>query len=418
MAMNPFTRMAVRIARHALFAALCPLCVHALGEEAAPKEARLRASLLDAVSEVNPTDPATGARRFISFAFITDFHKCRRVDGDDAAVNPVKTFWYGSAGVLTDAEPSIRLLGSVAEEAGLDAVIAGGDYSTAPIIGDGARYGLTEAEYTNEIWNVKAMFDKYLPVSVPLFALDGNHERDYTRNGADMRMSDEAWAFVQTNFNTAAAARARGVEVTYHRDLQNARLGEGKYGRFAGNSFHLDFPRLLASGGCNVRIACISPYDSASGGDPRLRVFDAAQFLDPVTGKPLHPRLTPEDTVIGMVSHEPLRGAAGTLQRGFMNGYSNPMSRTDPWNGGIRRGRGFFGLVCGHQHFANVKEIRDAFDMKANPGKAVFASMVQVPAAFTGNGCHFSIFVIDTDRNLLREIRVAESGVNCLSLDF
>ena len=398
-------------------------CIAAGGESAAALEGRLRASILAAVNEVNPVNPALGERTYISFGFITDIHKCRRLPGDDNTANPATDYWYGSAGVLTEAEPSIRLLGSVAAEAGLDAVICGGDFSTAPILGPG--YGLSEAEYTNEIWNVKAIFEQYLPPALPRFTVDGNHERSYTRNGADMHLSDEAWAFVLTNFNTSAeVARALGVDVTYHRDLPEATLGEGRRGRFTGNSYHLDFHRLLATGGFNVRIACVSSYDGAAGGEIRCRVFDASQFYDPVSGRPCDSAKTPENTIMGMVSHEGLIGAAGTLQNGFMNGYSNPLAHTGPWNGGTHRGKGFFGLVCGHQHFTNTKEIRDAFDMKANPDNDFHASMVQVASAYAVNrpskpkehelgterAYHFSLFVVDTDKNLLREIRVGGVG--------
>ena len=390
----------------------------AASDPTAAIEDGLRAAILAKVDEANPADPATGARRFVSFGFITDTHKCRRIPGDDAAEDPATDFWYGSARCLSDPEPSIRLLGSVAEAAGLDAVIDGGDISTARITNN---RGLTEAEYTNEIWNVKALFDRYLPASVPLFAVDGNHERSYTSNGGNMRMSDEAWAYVQTNFNTsAAAARARGVDVTYHRDLPAATLGDGRTGRFSGNSYHLDFVRLRATKGYNVRIACISSYDAAPGSDPACRAYDAAQFLDPSGGVPYEDGKTPENTIMGMVSHEGLLGVAGALQKGYLNGFSNPAARQDPWNLGTHPGMGFFGLVCGHQHHTNVKPIQDAFDRQANPDNDVFASMVQVAHSYAVNkpsrpeenqigteaAYRFSLFVVDADRDLLREIRV------------
>ncbi len=409
------------IVHRALCIAHCAFCLSAAlaaDEDVAALEGRLRTSILEKVDEANPFNPAAGARTYISFGFITDIHKCRRVPGDDAKANPVTDYWYGSAGVLTEAEPSIRLLGAVAADAGLDAVINGGDLSTAPISN---KRGLTEAEYTNEIWNVRAMFGKYLPAGVPLFTVDGNHERSYAKNGADMRLSDAAWAYVQTNFNTsAAAAQARGVDVTYHRDLPEATLGDGKTGRFTGNSYHLDFRRLQKTKGCNVRIACVSSYDSAAGGEARFRVYDAAQFYDPASGQLYDAEKTPENTIMGMVSHEGLKGDAGALQNGFMNGYSNPLAHTGPWNLGAHRGLGFFGLVAGHLHVSSVKEIRNAFDTQANPSNEVYASMVQVASAYASNrpshpkyhqlgterAYHFSIFVVDTDRNLLREIRV------------
>ena len=207
-------------AKTTILAALAVLAGAAFGDDGATLVAGLKQDILTLVDQVNPIDATTGARKYISFAMISDIHKCKRVAGDDAASDPVTTYWYGSHGVLTEAEQSIRLLGAVAEDAGLDAVINGGDFSTAPVIGDGTIKGLTEAEYTNEIWNVKAMFDRYLPGSLPRFTVDGNHERSYTENGANMQISDAAWAYVLTNFNpSAAAAAAQGVDVTYHRDL-------------------------------------------------------------------------------------------------------------------------------------------------------------------------------------------------------
>ena len=405
----------------------------AFGDDVATLEAGLKSDIMTIVNQVNPIDSATGKRKYISFAFITDFHKCRRVEGDDAAANPVKTYWYGSAGVLTESEQSIRLLGSLATDAGLDAVIAGGDFATAPIIGDGTKVGLTEEEYTNEIWNVKAMFNQHVPSTIPLFAIDGNHERSYSLNGADMHMSDDAWAYVLTNFNTSASvAQAHNVDVTYHRDLAAAKLGDNATGAYTGNSYHIDLRRLVASGGNNVRIACVSMYDGAAGANPAYRAYDAAQFYD-ASGNLYDAALTPENTVIGMVAHgteEKLggtmaRAAAGTLMNGFMNGYTNPKAHAGPWNLGVQ-GRAFFGLVAGHLHFTNTKEITDPYDNLVNGDNTTYASAVSVASAYGVNypakpnqhelgteaAYHFSIFVVDTDSNKLREIRLGGWSTN------
>lgn len=405
----------------------------AFGGDVATLEAGLKSDIMTIVNQVNPIDSATGKRKYISFAFITDFHKCRRVEGDDAAANPVKTYWYGSAGVLTESEQSIRLLGSLATDAGLDAVIAGGDFATAPIIGDGTKVGLTEEEYTNEIWNVKAMFNQHVPSTIPLFAIDGNHERSYSLNGADMHMSDDAWAYVLTNFNTSASvAQAHNVDVTYHRDLAAAKLGDNATGAYTGNSYHIDLRRLVASGGNNVRIACVSMYDGAAGANPAYRAYDAAQFYD-ASGNLYDAALTPENTVIGMVAHgteEKLggtmaRAAAGTLMNGFMNGYTNPKAHAGPWNLGVQ-GKAFFGLVAGHLHFTNTKEITDPYDNLVNGDNTTYASAVSVASAYGVNypakpnqhelgtqaAYHFSIFVVDTDSNKFREIRLGGWSTN------
>jgi len=395
----------------------------AFGDDVATLEAGLKSDIMDKVNQVNPIDSATGQRKYISFAMISDIHKCKRVPGDDATTNPVTTYWYGSAGYLTEAEQSIRLLGSLAVDAGLDAVINGGDLSTAPIMGNSGR--LTVEEYTNEIWNVKAMFNQHLPASVPLFTVDGNHDRHYETTSANYEMvkSDSDWAYVQTNFNTSASvAHEHGVDVTYHRDLAKAKLGDNQTGRFTGNSYHLDFRRLYATKGYNVRIACVSFYDTSTGSDTVYRAHDAAQFYDPDTGLPFDATKTPENTIMGMVSHDGQnlgsrkpKTTVGTLQWGFMNG---------PWNLNTHKGRGFFGLVAAHQHFAHVATITDAFDTQANPGNDVYASVVQVSSAYavnypskpsqhqlgTDQAYHFSIFVVDTDNNKLHEVRVG--GVN------
>lgn len=415
------------------FATMLSAGLLAFGDDVATLESNLKSEIMSKVNQVNPIDSATGQRKYISFAFITDFHKCRRVEGDDAAADPVKTYWYGAADCLTESEQSIRLLGSLATDAGLDAVIAGGDFATAPIIGDGTKAGLTEEEYTNEIWNVKAMFDQHVPATIPLFAIDGNHERKYSLNGADMHMSDAAWAYVLTNFNTSAsAAHAHNVDVTYHRDLAAAKLGDNATGAYTGNSYHIDLRRLVASGGNNVRIACVSMYDSATGANPAYRAFDAAQFYD-AGGSLIDSALTPENTVIGMVAHgsdERLggtmaRAAAGTLMNGFMNGYYNARDKVGPWNRGTQ-GKAFFGLVAGHLHFTDTKEITDAYDNLVNGDNTTYASAVSVASAYGVNypakpnqhelgteaAYHFSIFVVDTDSNKFREIRLGGWSTN------
>ena len=86
--------------RRLAFAVAVSAGLVALGEDIAVLEGRLRTEILAKVEEANPVDPATGARRYVSFGFLSDIHKCRRVPGDDAATNPVTDYWYGSAGAV------------------------------------------------------------------------------------------------------------------------------------------------------------------------------------------------------------------------------------------------------------------------------------------------------------------------------
>ena len=160
------------------------------------------------------------------------------------------------------------------------------------------------------------------------------------------------------------------------------------------------------------------------GGNSEYRAYDAAQFYD-ASGNLVDPALTPENTVMGMVAHgaeEQVsgfsgRGAAADLQYGYINGI---------WNLGTHKGMGFFGLVAAHFHFTNEKELSSKADQDANPGNTVWASAVAVASAYavnepskpknhvlgTDRAYHFSIFVVDTDSNLLREVRVGGTSLS------
>ena len=152
--------------------------------ELSPLEQELMKETLKLFDAANPLDPKTGKRKYISFGFVTDFHKCKRVDGDDKAQGQVRTYWYEGGCTLTVQDPSLRLLGAVAREAKLDAIINGGDLSTA-----NPPTPLTEQEYLAEIANMKQLFVRYLPKEVPFFTVDGNHDRCYKQ----IQLTDEAW---------------------------------------------------------------------------------------------------------------------------------------------------------------------------------------------------------------------------------
>ena len=375
-----------------------------------PLEQELMKDTLAKFDAVNPIDAKTGRRKFISFGFITDLHKCKRIEGDDARKNTKKDYWYDSAGVLTVDDPSIRLLGAVAKEADLDAVINGGDMSTAP-----TAVPLGEKAYIDEIANVKALFDAYLPKSVPLFTVDGNHERRYK---SLMNMSDETWRAVQRSFNTSAAdaKKAKDIDVTYHRDLPHPTLGRDEQGTYAGNTFNLDFRRLYKEKGYNVRLVCLSEYDRCPGASVNLRGYDATNFYDPATQKPVDPERTAENTIVGFTGHNACRDTemlgGGYLSAGSRRGGST-CNVPFKWNLGTHKGMGCFGMVAGHAHQTIVK-----------PYKGFDAACVQVTRCYTtyrtrnGKGeesetkgaYRFSLFVLDTDSNKMKEIRLAGEG--------
>ena len=72
--------------------------------ELSPLEQELMKETLKLFDAVNPLDPKTGKRKYISFGFVTDLHKCKRIKGDDH----VRTYWYEGGCTLTVQDPSPR----------------------------------------------------------------------------------------------------------------------------------------------------------------------------------------------------------------------------------------------------------------------------------------------------------------------
>ena len=62
--------------------------------ELSPLEQELMKETLKLFDAANPLDPKTGKRKYISFGFVTDLHKCKRIKGDDKAQGQVRTYWY------------------------------------------------------------------------------------------------------------------------------------------------------------------------------------------------------------------------------------------------------------------------------------------------------------------------------------
>jgi len=122
------------------------------------------------VGDKNNTEHLNKNDLFI-FGVITDLHHI--TDGHS----------YGgtNAHVVTKSEHSIRLLGAIAYEVGLDTVICCGDYSNGyknhPTDADASGY--SRQEYDEIIMPLmSSMFSQYIPC--PYFFVDGNHDRGYT----------------------------------------------------------------------------------------------------------------------------------------------------------------------------------------------------------------------------------------------
>lgn len=335
--------------------------------------------MLAKYEEVNPVDPATGIRKFIAFGALSDLHACKRTVGDDDQASPKKDFWYYWGAVLTDSAPSIWLLGALAQKVGLDAIIHAGDFSTANTLKPFAP-----GDYRDVIRGVKAAISHAAP-GVPFFTVDGNHDRDYwsAKTKSGNRMDNAEWAEVLKEVNTDVSG-SDDIVLTRHRDLANPSLGEGEDGPYTGNSYTLDFRRLVKTGGANVRLVVVSQYDKGPGCGVVQRAADGFRFDGAKGG------LGPSNTVIGFLSHDMMKSIAPRI-RAYLD--ANAGSRV-------------FGAIAGHLHYSYMVP----FGTKDAP---LNSKIHGVTNCFCEHGttsreaCRLSLFVFDTERGRLHEIRLS-----------
>ena len=325
------------------------------GDEAGEK--LLKEKILKWIEKVNPIDPKTGKRKFISLAYISDTHKCKRVPGDTDPVNPVKDFWYWGS-TLCDPEPSLRLIGEVAKTAHFDGVIHAGDFSTGK-----TPKAFSPGDYLNVMRDVKGLLDKHLPTT-PFFAVDGNHDRDYweRKKNQGNRMNDAEWAAALKMVNTDVA---KNPDVVLTRGL--------------GNSYALDFRRLVKTGGKNVRLVLVSLYDTGCEKDVGVRLKEGLKFADPA--------IRPDNTVFGVTAHDD--------QKAFTSVAADYLQ--------ANKGAGFFGTITGHKHFAYTNKLGGG--LKAD--KIGVANCYCHYGTKTVEAYRFSLFVFDTEANKLHEIRLS-----------
>ncbi len=328
---------------------------------------------------VNPVDPKTGRRKFIAFGVLSDLHACKRAEGDDDPDAPNKDYWYYWGSVLTDCGPSIRLLGALARKVELDAILHAGDFSTA-----NTKKPFAPGDYRAVIRGVRADIERAAP-GIPFFTVDGNHDRDYwsAKTQSGNRMDNAEWGEVLREINTDVSGN-EDIVLTRHRDLANPSLGADETGAYTGNSYTLDFRRLVKAGGPNVRLVAVSLYDKGPGSAAVQRVADGLRFDGAKDG------FAPSNTVVGFLSHDMLRSVAPTV-RAYLD--ANAGSRV-------------FGAIAGHLHFAYMVP----FGTKAAPLESKIHGMTN---CFCKHGdtsreaCRLSLFVFDTENDKLHEIRLA-----------
>ena len=350
-----------------------------MGPKLSETEQALFNETLAKFDAVNPVDPKTGKRKFIAFGVLSDLHACKRIAGDDDPQDPKKDYWYYWGAVLTDSGPSIRLLGALAQKVELDAILHAGDFSTA-----NTRKPFASGDYRDVIRGVKADIERAAP-GIPFFTVDGNHDRDYwsAKTKSGNRMDNAEWAEVLKEINTDVSGND-DIVLTYQRDLANPSLGEGEMGAYTGNSYTLDFRRLVKTGGANVRLVAVSLYDKGPGSSAVQRAKDGLRF-DGVTDG-----IAPSNTVVGFLSHDMMHGIAPTV-RAYLD--ANTGSRV-------------FGAIAGHLHFAYMVPF-------GSKNAALNSKIHGITNCFCEHGttsreaCRLSLFVFDTDKNKLHEIRLA-----------
>ena len=374
-------RLAAMVATALAVAAAAPK-LHA-EEPAVPSLSETEQALFDETlakyDAVNPVDPKTGKRKFIAFGVLSDLHACKRIEGDDDPKEPKKDYWYYWGAVLTESGPSIRLLGALARKVELDAILHAGDFSTA-----NTKKPFAPGDYRAVIRGVRADIERVAP-GIPFFTVDGNHDRDYwsAKTKSGNRMDNAEWAEVLSEINTDVSGN-EDIVLTRHRDLENPTLADGETGDYTGNSYTLDFRRLVKTGGANVRLVAVSLYDKGPGSTAVQRAADGLRFDGAKDG------LCPSNTVIGFLAHDMMHVIAPTV-RAYLD--ANAGSRV-------------FGAIAGHMHFAYMVP----FGSKASSLESKIHGMTN---CFCEHGdtsresCRLSLFVFDTEKNQLHEIRLA-----------
>lgn len=278
--------------------------------------------------------------------------------------------YYGAS-----AEPSLRLLGAIGYEYGLDAVFCGGDLSSG-------RLGYDA--YTYMLGYVKGLFEQY--ISVPYFITDGNHDRKYN-SSAKMRTNAE-WLKFLHYFN-----RPRTYTATY---IDNTSVNG-----YVGNTYYVDFPSH------KVRIIMASEYERWEGGGGaspyNQNLHDACQFSNTADVG---------NWIIGGVTHftddtNPNRFMWRYLNAfksgGSISSYASDGGVAFPaFNGGYA-GRANIGFYFGHQHAGKV-------DMENGIIREISVSNSEVTSKSpSSSGYTFSIFVVDTTNHKVHEVAVGRS---------
>ena len=365
----------------------------------------------DAINKLNLYN---SNHKYLAFGFVTDLHTFLVDDGNGGVVNT-----YASAYPHDDCRRTLKVLGSIAYEWGLDAVLCGGDLCDGKRNnGDG---GL--AIYEDGLEDIESFFDQFIPC--PYFFTDGNHERKYGENSE--LMINERWMYWLNRLN-----HPKNLSVTFIKDVdvfdKNGNLIEESKTPLA---YFVDFDAY------KVRIIAESAYEKEnissitngiSFGSYKSSIMAALQF--PKSAGQF--TKDPNDWVVGMFIHDKSNDTEKSRRANFLarfltgEGVTSSGSGTDYHtfapinytgtleNPTLVKGKGVFGEITGHQHPFTERTLISISNYSNQSSRLAQLDSVMPNGGTTSypsssfnadyqNYC-FSIFIVDTDQMKLHEL--------------
>lgn len=364
-------------------------------------EQTLHDDTITKLNAVNPIDPSTGKRKYVSFGFITDLHtmptktqivadddienvvsdilamgiELEQAENDQTISEQIRSTWPTSDASYYGAssEGSVKLLGSIAHDFGLDAVFCDGDLSSG-------RLPYNSYAYMLEI--MARMVRKY--ISVPYFLADGNHDRQYSSDVAYRKAVE--WKKFRDRFNTP-----RGLKVRYVCDNADACA-------FMGDEIPIGYSVDIDKGGENrLHVAVIPMY----GSKQTVSMNYAISIDDTDKNANDWTLVTMSHTNVQYVATYYTASLAG---RAHGKGNSSNQNQYPVMNMGNKL-KACIGHIDGHIHQSLVD---NAFgdNFHRITVSSAYADNTDAYKFNTDNGYCFSVFTVDTDNWWLYEHQV------------
>lgn len=350
---------------------------------------------------------------------------------------------YGTdnAHAVTKAEHSIRLLGSIAFDVGLDTVICCGDLSNGykNYSPNTDLSGYLRQEYDEIIFPlISGYFNKY--ILCPYFFVDGNHDRGYTTS--DNFSTNKHWLDTVDSMNNT---RGYDITITKIKDVvaeNNIRYpdvgigggttmtDDGVTGDGTSASYLVEFNSK------KVRCAILSSYENHTafnngvnidrGSTYPLSIYAATKFYPATKAEDWmllgfrhsFDDVTPSDSSVPRSTSQGLVGVLGDFMMtgkdqggrwGSQMNYNWPAPNPGS-DGNNIKGRAYAGIVAGHRHFHTMSDGGTTCpSISVSRAFGNSASFVNGYPSDEDSYC-FSIFIIDTVNWWLYEVQVGRVG--------